>query len=246
MTFRATAGGDMDGRTVIRLEGDLDLASADRADAELRRLEAERPGRLVIDLGALDFIDSSGIRVLVQADARARSDGGTLWLLPGNPYVHRVFEVMRLDQRLTFVERPPVPAEPEQVPSGLRVALRFEVGAQLDSPSQARHRLDALAGDVPEALLSDVKLLVSELVTNSVRHAGLGGDQQVSVAISMDPARLRIEVTDPGPGFEGRPTPAEPDMESGRGLFLVEHLANRWGTRRDDGMTVWFEIDRHG
>jgi anti-anti-sigma factor len=246
VTFAATAAGEMDGRTVVRLEGDLDLASAGRADAELRRLEAGNPGRLVVDLGPLEFIDSSGIRVLVQADARARRGGGALWFLPGNPYVHRVFQVMRLDQRLTFVEAGPPPPPTEAGQSGLRVALRFEVGAELDSPSQARHRLDALAGDVPDGLLSDVKLLVSELVTNSVRHAGLGGDQQVSVAISMDPARLRIEVTDPGSGFEGRPMVAEPDMESGRGLFLVEHLANRWGTRHDDGMTVWFEIDRQG
>ena len=87
-----------------------------------------------------------------------------------------------------------------------------------------------------------VCLLTSELVTNSIRHAGLGPDDRIVLAARLTPDFARVEVRDGGPGFD-------PDIRhqvGGFGLRMVDTLASRWGVDRDAaGSTrVWFEVDR--
>jgi anti-anti-sigma factor len=77
----------------VRLQGELDLASADAMEERLAAIEEQRPARVVIDLGGLAFIDSSGLRVLLLADSRARESGFELVLVPGPEPVQRVFEM---------------------------------------------------------------------------------------------------------------------------------------------------------
>jgi anti-sigma regulatory factor (Ser/Thr protein kinase) len=95
-------------------------------------------------------------------------------------------------------------------------------------------------------MLDDLRLLVSELVTNSVRHAGQGPEGWVDVRVSTDGRGVRVEVCDPGPGFRQRKRTTAPqaDRTSGRGLYLVAQIADRWGVHRDEATRVWFEIDR--
>ena len=89
-------------------------------------------------------------------------------------------------------------------------------------------------------VLESVKLLVSELVTNSVVHAG--SDAEVAVVLTTD--GLRIEVSDQGSGVPA-PRDAADDATSGRGLALVETLSSAWGVDvTDTGKTVWFEVPR--
>ncbi|MGH2834375.1 MAG: STAS domain-containing protein [Solirubrobacteraceae bacterium] len=83
-----------EGSTVrIVLEGEMDLASAQAVEDRLRAAEADSPKRVVIDLAQLAFIDSTGLRLLLQADARARQQGCELVLRPGEASVQRVFEI---------------------------------------------------------------------------------------------------------------------------------------------------------
>ncbi|HEY2632647.1 MAG TPA: STAS domain-containing protein [Solirubrobacteraceae bacterium] len=79
--------------TIVRLQGELDLASASAVEDELAAIEEQRPARVTIDLGGLGFIDSSGLRVLLLADSRAREVGYELVLAPGPEPVQRVFEM---------------------------------------------------------------------------------------------------------------------------------------------------------
>jgi anti-sigma regulatory factor (Ser/Thr protein kinase) len=83
-------------------------------------------------------------------------------------------------------------------------------------------------------------------VTNSVRHAGVGEDGLVGFELVLSPASVRVEVSDPGPGFVPEPDRPGADALGGRGLFLVDSLADRWGTADggDGGTRVWFELDR--
>lgn len=81
------------GAASIALAGELDLSGARQLEARLDEAEREGTARLVIDLRALSFIDSTGLRLLLQADARARERGCDLVLRPGEPGVQRVFEV---------------------------------------------------------------------------------------------------------------------------------------------------------
>jgi anti-anti-sigma factor len=101
--FRVEAHTD-DEALRLALEGELDLASITTFEDHLRRAEAGGPELLVIDLSDLAFIDSSGLRALVMADERARSEGRRLAIVPGPPPVRRVFEITKLDERLELVD----------------------------------------------------------------------------------------------------------------------------------------------
>ena len=117
---------------------------------------------------------------------------------------------------------------------------RFEQDAQ--SPRAARRFVtQALTGWDDGDLTDTVTLLVSELVTNAVVHAGSG----VEVAVQLTATAARIEVTDAS-GEAVAPRDARNDEDSGRGLALVGNLARRWGVRPapGGGKTVWFEVDR--
>ena len=108
------------------------------------------------------------------------------------------------------------------------------------APAQARGALNQIAGRITADRMRDVRLLVSELVTNAVRHAG---GEAVRLVVAVTGTLLRIEVHDPGHGFELKPPPDDPLRPSGWGLVLVEELADRWGVDGTPRTRVWFEMD---
>ena len=87
---------------IIELIGELDLDGAPRLEEELRRVEASDVHSIVVDLGRLEFIDSTGIRLIVMACERAEE--GRVSLLRGPKQVHRVFEITDLADRLPFAD----------------------------------------------------------------------------------------------------------------------------------------------
>ena len=120
--------------------------------------------------------------------------------------------------------------------------LRFRHAARPSAIGRARRDVgDALAlAEVDRRTSGDVMLLVSELVTNAVRHAR--GDQ-FEVRLEVRPDALRIEVHDEGAGFVPEIAPSG-DGTGGYGLYIVERLAARWGVERDEGGVIWLEVDR--
>ena len=94
------------GTVHLVLTGELDISSAPQLDEELARLEAAAPAVIVLDLRALEFMDSTGLRTVVGADARAREQGRRLAIVRGPEAVHRVFSVTRLDERLDIIDDP--------------------------------------------------------------------------------------------------------------------------------------------
>jgi anti-sigma regulatory factor (Ser/Thr protein kinase) len=88
----------------------------------------------------------------------------------------------------------------------------------------------------------DLALVLSEIVTNAVRHGGGAG--QVEISVTPKPEFLCVQVTDDGPGFAPRPGAMASEPSGGFGLFLVERLTRRWGLTREAQRTrVWFEFD---
>jgi anti-anti-sigma factor len=100
LELRSKRSGD---EHVIALKGELDLDGAERVTQELERVEATDARRIVLDLSDLEFIDSTGIRLILAADARSRMDGNRLALVRGRRSVHRVFELTGVAGRLPFV-----------------------------------------------------------------------------------------------------------------------------------------------
>ena len=107
----------------------------------------------------------------------------------------------------------------------------------------ARRALDRLANLLPPERLEEVRLVVSELVTNCILHAGLSPNDRISVSVSTSGDSVRGRVCDPGCGFE---VPSEPSPRStlrgGWGLPIVDKLTDRWGVEQNSQVCVWFEI----
>ena len=94
---------------VVAFRGELDIASVPRAEAELQRAEAQLEGDsplLVLDLRALEFMDSTGLRFILGARTRAKEAGRNLVVVQGPEHVDRVFRVTRVDSLLTIVRDP--------------------------------------------------------------------------------------------------------------------------------------------
>ena len=96
-----------DGLVTVALTGELDISNAQRVEQELQRIEDEDgTGPIVLDLRKLVFLDSTGLRLVVAADARAKERGRRFALVAGPEAVHRVFTITYVDRRLDFVEDP--------------------------------------------------------------------------------------------------------------------------------------------
>ena len=123
-----------------------------------------------------------------------------------------------------------------------RLHMRLRAGAA--AAGEGRHALDRLERSLTRDQLDELRLLVSELLTNSIRH----GAQQtgwITLEVEIYSNSIRVVVSDRGDGFEPEPVPApHVDRPGGWGLCLVDRLAARWGVERSDATAVWFELER--
>ena len=112
------------------------------------------------------------------------------------------------------------------------------------APSIARNRVAELASTVSDEDLDNVRLLVSELVTNAVKHAGLGPGETVGLDVRARPRSVEVMLRYPEHrGCEPR-VPLEPGEASHWGLFIVDRIADRWSVVLTQGvMEAWFELD---
>ena len=121
------------------------------------------------------------------------------------------------------------------------VTFAIEIPRDHHAPAAARRAVERLDGTVDDDLVPPIKLLVSELITNSVKY---GGEGTITLKVDTEPpGKVRAEVVDQGAGFVpvARDRPAT--EVGGWGLHLVQTLSNRWGVH--EGSThVWFEIER--
>lgn len=109
---------------------------------------------------------------------------------------------------------------------------------------EARQSLSEFQRSLDPRVFEDLRLLVSELVTNSLRHAGLSGEDAIRLHVTLTEGRVRVDVCDGGPGFTARDETPSLYQQSGWGLFLVRQIADRWGINRNRDTCVWFELSR--
>lgn len=124
--------------------------------------------------------------------------------------------------------------------------LRLRFRAVPENLGRIRRALEGM--ELPEQVIWEGTLLTTELVTNGIRHAGLGPDDYIEVTAVWSGAVLRVIVRDSGSGgppseiVAGSIRPS-PGGQSGWGLYLVDRLATRWGTNLEGSAAVWFELE---
>ena len=104
MTLLQIEAHDHDGLAHVVLTGELDLSTTQQVEKELARVEGEGPATVALDLSRVTFLDSSGLRVIVSADQRARRENRRFVVVRGPDTVQRVFSITRLDEQLEFVD----------------------------------------------------------------------------------------------------------------------------------------------
>jgi PAS domain S-box-containing protein len=201
---------------VLYTDGALDavLPGGERFGEERLRAMAEQAGEDV-EAFAAAFADRLG-------DLRLRDDVALLAIrCPGPP---------------PLLVRGTLGGEAEPL-----LALTLPGGAL--APRVAREALTtALHGRARQQLAGDALIVLSELVTNAIRHGGARtAADEVLVHAALLPGALRLEVTDPGPGFE--PGGHGPRPDGGYGLHLLDRVASRWGVTGAEPVTVWVELE---
>jgi len=124
----------------------------------------------------------------------------------------------------------------------MQLVFDHALASDSSAPARARALLDELM--LPAAVKADTALLISELVTNAIRHADAPEGSRVRVRIHASGTQLRVEVQDAGRTDQPlRALTPDPTRAGGMGLMLVSKVASRWGQQHDPVTQVWFELD---
>ena len=119
----------------------------------------------------------------------------------------------------------------------------MQIRGDSEAAANARAELGRLRSMLDDPVVENIRLLVTELVTNSVRHAQASA---IEMLVVVSRTRVHVEVANPGGGFEPRPSGPE-DSDTGWGLFLIDRLSDDWGVTQGNGVDyqrVWFELSR--
>jgi anti-sigma regulatory factor (Ser/Thr protein kinase) len=127
--------------------------------------------------------------------------------------------------------------EPTATQPGTPQGVLLEIPAGADAPARARAALAPVAGVVDRSCLDRLELVVSELVTNAVRHSGMSPGEPVELEVVCREGALRVSVTDPGPGFEWSEGQPDPATIGGWGLYLVGEMVSDWHVEHAGGRT---------
>ena len=134
-------------------------------------------------------------------------------------------------------------ADGPAVDIGAHEYLHVRIAGTVEAAARARSELGRLRADLDAPMLESMRLLITELITNAVRHAQAPA---VEMTVTVSERDVHVEIANPGGDFEAAPSGPE-DSDSGWGLFLVDRLSERWGVAQDSGSVyqrVWFELAR--
>jgi len=233
---------------MIRVRGDIDIATIAQLQEAREQVVAENPQAIVIDLGEVQFVDSSGLKFLLQTYALSLRAGWRLALLRPRENVMQTFVLTGAHEQLPFADRDEAagdvcgPAD-ESASSRPERAVRVDIDPSVQAPSEARAVLQEVIADHPLASnhLDTLRLLVSEVVTNAVVHPVVEDEYDIGFSVAVTDELTRVVVSDAGAGFEW---PAETSRRElgGYGILLMDRQASRWGTLRAPGrFSVWSE-----
>jgi len=222
-------------RIALRARGHFSVVAEAATGAEAVRLAGElRPDVVILDLGLPDLDPKAVLGRVRRASATSR-----IVIFSGMEAERDWFEERAAGYVVKATELDHLVELVEQVATSTHHEAVIDLAHDPVAPAEARGVVrDILVHWGYRALLDDAALIVSELVTNAVRHAGSAS----LVVVNRTEGGIRVEVRDEGPGSPVH-DPSETDAEHGRGLTIVSALATAWGVEDDEGSkTVWVEL----
>lgn len=120
--------------------------------------------------------------------------------------------------------------------------LELELTPVPRAVAEARAAVTRRFAHLPPPALEDLRLLITELISNAILHSDLGPDDWVRVRVAGGSDGVRAEVIDGGVDADIRPKVFDPGSPGGFGLYLVDEISDRWGIERDGSTCVWFEL----
>jgi DNA-binding NarL/FixJ family response regulator len=234
-------------RTAVEARGGFEVVGeADNGRDGVERAREQQPDLVVLDLdmpsmGGLEALPllraaAPAAQVVVLSSFRREDYEGQVRAGGAIGYLEKGITARRLVDELLAM------AGLLELIGDVVAEVKASLDANTSSARDARRFVDeVLSRWQCRALLDDVQLLVSELVTNAVVHAG----SEVEVAVRLLADSVRIEVVDRAPAIDLRASKPPRESESGRGLMLVETMASSWGVEPiEGGKSVWFEVPR--
>lgn len=224
---------------VVRLGGQLTPTAAPVARAVMAESLLEEPTSVIVDLAGLTAVDEVAVQVFGGVAAQAADWPGASFLLcvPAGPVAAAVRHAYAGDPLPVYAGFAEALAVAAADPVPWRVRQRLEPTVQ--APREARELVADACQEwgVPEAAMA-AEIIASELVTNAVRHAGTA----IDLRMTLRDHRLRVSVHDRNGQPARMQTPAEAD-DHGRGLLIVEAVANAWGNvPLAGGKVVWAAV----
>jgi anti-anti-sigma factor len=234
--------GQSEGVREIKAFGELDSGTCD-ALLEAFEQAIASPGHeaVSLDLQAVSFIDSSGMRTMIQVERDAKASGIHLTVVPPPEDVIELLRTAGIAERMNLAGGATATGS---LGADFFERVNLELDREPSAPSRARGEVrEALGGRLDEAEVATVVLLTSELVTNAVIHPKNPPAAKIGLGIYVHEDGVRVEVEDEGDGFDPS-TPTVSSAHGGRGLFLVDRCSSSWGTRKIDSgrFCVWFEF----
>lgn len=234
--------------TTIKLTGELDSETCPELLERFYAILDEGVDEVVVDLSAVSFIDSAGMRAIIVIERAAEERNLRLALRPPAGPVTELLEITGIREHIALT-----PHDDDTTPGApFLERIELELAREPSTPGRARAEVREMArGRLGETESATITLLTSEVVTNSVIHPDPDAAGPILLRITAYTDRVRVEVSDTGSGFDPAALQRKPREAGGHGLFVVDGLSSRWGTRRvtaggAERFLVWFELDVAG
>jgi len=230
----------------LEISGDIDYHSSEHLRRKLAAALEEHGGSVTLHLERVEFIDSSGLSVLLDAVKTARARGGRITLVRPSRQLTRVLGVSGFapffEMRDGGHDAAPESGLRRGADDGIRTAT-FEVEGRPENISALRKSVVKFAEGLPltQQELDDLKLAVGEATCNALRYGCPTGNETIHVTCTREGNRFSVRVTDPGPGFdpESIPQVSQGELaEGGRGIFFMRCLMDEVNFHFSGGTTV--------
>ncbi len=230
----------------LEISGDIDYHSSGLLRRRLLSALEEHGGSLTLHLERVEFIDSSGLSVLLDAVKTARARGGRITLVRPSRQLRRVLGVSGFapffEMRDGGEQASAAAVQKRGADDGIRTAT-FEAEGRPENISALRKSVVKFAEGLPltPQELDDLKLAVGEATCNALRYGCPTGRETIHVTCSREGNRFSVRVSDPGPGFDPSSIPQVSQgelAEGGRGIFFMRCLMDEVNFHFSDGTTV--------